>query len=414
MLGDLLPGNGDLNMVLFGRSVTPNQHALAERFVLLDNFYDCAEVSADGWNWSTSGMVSEYTARNTPFNYSGRGRGYDFEGETNDTPVDLLGLPDVASAPGGYLWDGVAKKKLTYRNYGFFNVFRPAKNAQGVTIAADNAPDKKALVGHTDVDYLRFAMDYADSEAWLRYSAPAPKQRKTYGSHNAPSRFSEWKREFDSYVKEGSLPAFSMIRLPRDHTQGTSPGFSSPRAMLADNDFAVGQIVEAISKSPFWKSSAIFILEDDAQGGHDHVDAHRSICFVVSPFIQRNAADHRFYNTDSVLHTMMRILGLPPTNRYVADAPILAAFGPTPDNAEPFEAILPSRDIISEVNAATAYRAQDSMKLDFAREDRVPEDVLNDILWHSVKGPNAPEPPARHGFRLAPKTTGSKHDDNDE
>ncbi|HZT43737.1 MAG TPA: alkaline phosphatase family protein [Chthonomonadaceae bacterium] len=392
VLGDLPEGNGDPSLVLFGRNVTPNQHALAERFVLLDNFYCAAEVSADGWNWCNSGMGSAYTERNVPFNYSGRGRSYDFEGETNDVPVDLVGLPDVARAPGGYLWDDCAHHGVSYRNYGFFVTFEDYKSPDGKVTVAANEPDERALVGHTDDSFMQFNMSYADSDAWKILNVLAPRQRRAFGKFSAPSRFSEWKREFDAYVKNGDLPRFLMVRFPRDHTQGTAPGLQSPRGMVADNDYAVGQLVEAVSRSPYWKDTAIFIVEDDAQSGHDHVDAHRSTCYVISPYVRRGTVDHRFYNTDSVLHTMEALLGLPPMCRYDATAPLLALFGPAPDNADPYDAILPAREIIGEFNTSTAYRARDSARLDFRQADRVPDAVLNDILWHAVKGPNTPVP----------------------
>jgi hypothetical protein len=402
VLGDLKQGNGDPEIVMFGRKVTPNLHALAERFVLLDNFYCCAEVSADGWNWSTSGMVSEYTARNAPFNYSGRGRHYDFEGQNSGTPADLAGLPDVARAPGGYLWDQCVKKDISFRNYGFFvSGSDDEKGADDRPFMTSNTPTRKALVGQTDTSFLQFDMTYADSNAWKAYSNPAPKQKRAYGKFAAPSRFAEWKREFDQYVRSGRLPAFMMVRFPRDHTNGTQEGLQTPRGMVADNDFAVGQLVEAISASPFWKETAIFILEDDAQNGHDHVDAHRSIAFVISPYIPRGTVDHRFYNTDSVLRTIEALLGLPPMCQYDASAPLMAFFDSKPVNAAPYRAILPPKAIIGEFNTKTAYRAKDSERLDFRGEDRVPDAVLNDILWHAVKGANAPEPPPRHGLRLS-------------
>ena len=402
VFGDLAKGNGSKDLVLFGRDVTPNQHALAERFVLLDNFYCAAEVSADGWNWSVSGMGSEYNERNVPFNYSGRGRDYDFEGGVNGIPVDLLDKPDVNRAPGGYIWEAVAKKGLSYRNYGFYNQFADAKMPDGKVIAKANEPTKRALTGHTDVDFLRFAMDYADSDAPRLHNALAPRDRKAYGTHNAPSRYAEWQREFDEYVRTDSLPRFEMIRFPRDHTSGTRAGLSSPRAMIADNDYAVGQLVEAVSKSRYWNQTAIFIVEDDAQDGIDHVDAHRSPALVISPYIKRGAVDHHFYNTDSVLRSMEQLLGVPPMCRYDADAPVFAAFGSAPANDAPYTAILPARAIIAETNSQTAYRAKDSARLDFSRADRVPDHILNDIVWHSVKGANAPLPAPRHTQSLSP------------
>ncbi len=403
VLGDLPQGNGDASLVLFGRAVTPNLHALAERFGLYDNFYDCAEVSADGWNWSTSGMTSEYTARNVHFNYSGRGRGYDFEGATNGSPVDLLGMKDVAEAPGGYLWDQCRKHGRSYRTYGCFTAFDDLKDPKGHLLALANTPLKKALIGHSDDNFLRFDMNYPDSEAWQQHTA-IPGMMTKFGKFDAPSRYSEWKREFDQFVKEGNLPQFEMVRLPCDHTAGTKPGSRSPRAMVADNDYAVGQLVEAISHSPYWKDTAIFVLEDDAQDGQDHVDAHRSINFVISSHLIRGTVDHHFYNTDSVLHTMEVLLGLPPMNQYDATAPLFPGFGPTPVNAEHYAALLPTQSILGEINTATAYRARDSRLLDFTQADHVPDGLLNDILWHSIQGVNTPMPAPRHLFRVTART----------
>lgn len=412
VLGDLPQGNGDRSLTLFGRDVTPNLHALAERFVLLDNFYCCAEVSADGWNWSTSGMASEYAIRNVPFNYSGRGRDYDYEGTVNGVPVDLLGQPDVARAPGGYLWDTVAKKGLSYRNYGFFNAFDDLKTPDGKLLAKENAATERVLVGHTDTDYLRFDMDYSDSDAYIKYNCAYPTQKTKYGSHDAPSRIAEWKHEFDAYVKDGNLPAFLMVRLPRNHTSGTKPGVSSPRAMVADNDYAVGQLVEAVSHSKYWSETAIFVLEDDAQNGYDHVDAHRSPAFVISPHIKRSTVDHRFYNTDSFLRTMEQLLGLKPMNRYDARASLIQALGPTPDNAEPYDAILPAKEIIAEVNSARTPGARQSSLLDFKRADQVEPALLSRILWQSVKGAQAPLPSVVHTLPVTDRPTGARDTDD--
>ena len=410
VLGDLPQGNGDPKLCFFPREVTPNQHALAERFVLLDNFYCSAEVSADGWNWSTAGMASEYTARNAPYGYSGRGRNYDYEGQNNESPVDLNGVRDVATPPGGYIWDRVAAKKIPFRNYGFFvNV---SLTDDGIPVGRkpsnQNTATKQVLAPQTDTYFRQFDMAYADSDAWVLHNTPAPAQLKTFGKFNAKSRYEEWKREFDSFVTSGKVPRFMMLRLPHDHTQGTAPGFPSPRACNADNDYGVGQIVEAISKSPIWKKTAIFILEDDAQNGFDHVDAHRSIAYVISPFVKRSSVDHRFYNTDSVLRTMELIMGLAPMNQYDAVAPVLDVFSVGPDNADPYQAILPAKAIVGEVNGRTAYRAKDSQRLDFTKEDAVPDDLLNDILWHGIMGRNKPKPEVRYGLRVRPV------DDEDE
>jgi hypothetical protein len=254
-------------------------------------------------------------------------------------------------------------------------------------------------------------MAYADSNAWIEHNCPAPPQIREYGRFKSRSRYEEWKREFDGFVKSGSMPRFQMIRLPRDHTAGTSAGTSSPRAMVADNDYGVGQIVEAVSKSPFWSKTAIFIIEDDAQNGFDHVDAHRSVCYVISPFVKRATVDHRFYNTDSVLRTMELILGLKPMSQYDAIAPPLQVFGEKAENAEPYTPILPPRAICAEINARGAYRSDESGKLNFTREDAVPDDFFNDLLWHALR-PGQPKPAIQHGLRVMPPAARAKDDDD--
>lgn len=401
VLGDLPKGNGDPKLCLFPREVTPNQHALVERFVLLDNFYCCAEVSADGWNWSTSGMANEYTSRNAPYGYSQRGRPYDYDGRNGEVAVDLLGLPDVARSSGGYLWDNLLRRGVPFRNYGFFTSLNISDAGVPIeTPGVGNRPTKKALAGKTDENFRRFDLAYADSDAWVAHDAPAPNQLRSYGAFGARSRFEAWKREFDGYVRRRDLPPFQMIRLPRDHTAGTTPGLQSPRAMVADNDYAVGQVVEAISQSPYWKKSALFILEDDAQNGFDHVDAHRSIAFVISPLVRKGTVDHRFYNTDSMLLTIELLLGLPPMCQYDAIAAPLNIFREKAGNDDAYAAILPEKRIIAEFNRATAYRAGDSQRLNFREPDAVPDQELNDILWHALRGRDSPKPAIRYGLRL--------------
>ena len=403
VLGDLARGDGDPAICLFPRAVTPNLHALAERFALLDNFFCCAEVSGDGWNWSTGAMASESVERNVPHNYGGRQRPYDFEGTNNGVAVDRIGVPDAARPPGGYLWDDCAAHGVSFRNYGFFtdDLELPRTEATAGTEGLENSPTKKTLVGKSDGDFRQFDTDYADSEAWvIGKLTPAPKQRASYGPFHDPSRVSAWKREFAGYVKKGDLPSLCLLRVMRDHTAGTTVGASSARAMVADNDYAVGQVVDTISHSPYWKSSAIVVVEDDAQDGYDHVDAHRSTCYVISPFVDRATRDSRFYNTDSALRTIERLLGLPPMTQYDAIAPVIDVFGRTAANAEPYQAILPAREIIGEVNGAKAYRAADSARLlNPRREESGPDEELNDILWHSIKG-NVPAPPRRYSLRL--------------
>ncbi|MDX1931699.1 MAG: alkaline phosphatase family protein [Capsulimonadales bacterium] len=402
VLSDLPVGNGDKSLLMFGREVTPNQHALAERFVLLDNFYCCAEVSGDGWNWSTQGMVTAYNSRNVVYGYTGKEQPYDYEGTNNGVPVDLMDVPDVSRTAGGYIWDRVGAKKLPYRNYGFFvdDFQLPRNNPEAGPEGNRNTPAKKALTGTTCRDFYGYDTSYADSEAWVKYNLPpAPKQMKTFGKFNDPARMTAWLREFNEYVRNKNLPRFMMVRLGRDHTAGTAAGQYSPRAMVADNDYAVGQLVEAISKSPYWKKTAIFVIEDDSQAGFDHVDAHRSIAFVISPFIRKGTVDSRFYNTDSMLRTMGLLMGTDPLNHYDAAATPFGIFTAASDNDTPYDAILPAKEIIGEINRSVAYRSADSERLlNPRREESEPDEELNDILWHAIKGVNTPKPPRRFGM----------------
>lgn len=405
VLGDLPQGNGDSSICIFPRKVTPNLHALAERFVLLDNFHVCAEVSQDGWVWSTAGMIGAYASRNTPYNYSDRGRNYDTEGSNNGIPVDLIDIPDATRPPSGYIWEQCKKEKVSYRNFGFFTQFiEPLDKRHDVMkTSKDNVPAKKALQGMTDENFRRYDLQYADSEAHLRYNWNWPKQRKTFGKFNSPSRFSEWNREFQACVAKGVMPRFQMIRMGNDHTSGTAEGQPAPTAMAADNDFGVGQLVEAVSKSPFWKETLICVIEDDAQAGYDHVDAHRSTAYLVSPYIKKGTIDSHFYNTDSMLRTMELMLGMKPMSQYDAVASPISVFGSTLSNAEPYTAILPDREIVCQVNKSTAYRSRDSKRISNYVEESLVDEDLNDILWGSIKGARVPRPAVRKGLQFMPE-----------
>ena len=447
ILGDEPNGNGEPSLALFGQNVTPNLHALAERFVLLDNFYDCSEASGDGWPWSTQGQASEYVIKNLPYNYSGRGRNYDFEGTNNNYPVggfpalDPYGRPlvpnspfhdptnggkapavtDVSEAPGGHIWDDALKNiNLTgtgltnkYRNYGFFAVF-------GDNVATpDNYPADAGLqpAGHdgggiTDIDFRRYDASYADSEGPLKtYAktgmASALYPLQAYGHYAEPSRFTEWNREFQQMLANdptgNSVPAFETVRFMHDHTQGLSAGVHTPRAEVADNDYSIGQFVDAISHSAIWNSTAIFVIEDDAQDGPDHVDSHRSTCYVISPYIKRASVDHTFYNTDSVLKTMELLLNIPPMNQYDAVATPILDFGTDPtQNGGQYAASLPDTSILGEIapaaNMAGALLPLErlSAKMDFIHPDSAPADLLNEIIWKSVKGVHSKMPAIHH------------------
>lgn len=399
VFGDLPRGNGDPSQCLFPRKVTPNQHALVDRFVLMDNFHVCAEVSQDGWQWSTSGILSPYASRNTPYNYSGRGRNYDTEGTNNNVPVDLLDIPDVARPSSGYIWELCARHGVSYRNYGFFTAGDdPEDKRYGESVRGNHAA-KKALLGHTDDHFRQYDNDYPDGDAYASYAFTWPSMRKEYGVAKAASRIQEWRREFSKFVDDGEMPQFQMVRLGNDHTQGTRDGKPTPQSCVADNDYAVGQLVDTVSHSPFWKDTAIFILEDDAQNGYDHVDAHRSTAYVISPFVKRSAVDSRFYNTDSMLRTMELLLGLPPMNQCDAVAAPLDVFGSQPENLEPFTAVLPDREIVCALNTKASYRSKDSELLSVYREESRSDEDLNDILWGAVMGPDVPRPKVKNAFR---------------
>ena len=442
VLGDLPAGNGDPSLTLFGKSVTPNLHALASRFVLLDNFFDCGEASGDGWPWSTQGQANESVIKNLPYNYSGRGRNYDFEGANNNYPVggfpvlDPYGVPltpnspfkdkttgiapaiqDVSLAPGGHIWDNVrANVKLSgtglttqYRNYGFFALFGDNVNTP------DNYPADLGLrpAGHdgggiTDIDFRRYDGAYPDSDGPAAASSLYP--TKTYGHYAMPSRFAEWNREFQQMLATdasgSTVPAFETVRFMHDHTQGVSAGVHLPAAEVADNDYSIGQFVEAISKSKIWNSSAIFIVEDDAQDGPDHIDGHRSTCYVVSPYIKASSVDHTFYNTDSVLHTMELLLNIPPMSQYDAIANPILDFDTLPSNNGQYAASLPDTSILSGVapsmKSAGALLPLEKLcaTMDFVHPDSAPEALLNEVIWKSVKGVHSKMPAVRHSVKL--------------
>jgi hypothetical protein len=237
-----------------------------------------------------------------------------------------------------------------------------------------------------------FDMDYAESDAWDILGKSYPKRRATFGANNAKSRIEAWRTDYQRLLKAKAVPPLMLVRFGNNHTAGTTPGNATPTAMIADNDYAVGQLVDIISHGPLWKSTAIVIVEDDAQGGYDHVDGHRSIAFVISPYVKRSTVNHRFYNTDSAIRTVEWLLGLKPSNQFMGTAEPIDCFGPTPANAEPFRAIMPDSNVF-QANSATAYRAKDSARLFHTyREESAPDRELADILWGDRKGATAKRP----------------------
>ena len=433
VLGDVVGGNGDSSLALFGASVTPNLHALAQRFVLLDNTYVDSEVSYDGWSWSTQAIANEDTIKSAPYNYSGRGRNYDTEGQNNGYNVggfpakDPNGnvisplyfpngappIPDITHGAGGRIWEAVQAAGLSYRNYGFLLSFG-ITDQNGNVIMPDNYPDVVSnqpaghdLAGVTDWDFRRFDSNYADGDAPTIDSCVYPVP--TYGKHNAISRFTEWNTEFSEMLAKdptgNSVPAFMTVRFPHDHTQGPTSGLHTPAAEVADNDYAVGQLVQAISNSPIWNSTAIFIVEDDSQDGPDHVDVHRQSAYVISPWIKQNSIDHDFHTTGSMLKTMEMILGIPSLTSYDLTANPILDFGHKPKNNAPYTAILPAQSVVCGMTPmANTLKANNPMrrvieqadKLDYSHPDSVPDRLSNELIWKSVKGANSQMPGPHH------------------
>jgi hypothetical protein len=344
-LSDVKGGNGDTSLLLFGEYVTPNQHKIVKDYVLLDNFYVDAEVSADGHNWSMGAYANDYVEKNWPASYGGKGG-------THGTSGTLK----IGNNKDGFIWDLCAKNNVSYRSYGEF-------------VADDfgTKPRLESLKGHA--------------------ASFAPYGLKTMDT----IRFHQWKQDFDSLVSLNNVPRFSTIRLGNDHTEGMREGRPSPYAHVADNDLAVGMLIDHLSKSPVWKESVVFILEDDAQNGPDHVDAHRSTAYVVGPYVKRKYVDHTMYTTSGMLRTMELILGLPPMTQFDAAAtPMWRCFTNKPDFT-PFNH-LKSNIHLGETNGGKTIASKLSEKFDWSKEDRVPDLILNEILWQGLKGKPAPFP----------------------
>jgi YVTN family beta-propeller protein len=376
VLGDLPRGNGDPTLCLFGERVTPNAHALAETFVLLDNFYVDAEVSMDGHAFSTAAYATDYVEKVWPMNYGRRGGRYLSEG--GGTMRNAYG--NIAAPQPGYIWDFCRRAGVSVRSYGEF-----AERERG--LAASGAEADRAG-GEGPVNASVPGLEGLVHPSYPPWDLTVPDNR----------RVDVWLQEFREFEQNGKLPALSIIRLGNDHTAGTRPGYPTPTAMIAENDVALGRMVEAISRSRYWKDSAIFVLEDDAQNGPDHVDAHRSVALVVSPYARRRAVDSTLYTTSGMLRTMELILGLPPMSQYDAAAtPMHAAFQASPV-LTPFEH-RPARVSLDEKNLASAFGAEVSKRMDFDGPDRAPDLALNEIVWRSVRGRDrAMPPPVRAAF----------------
>ena len=429
ILGDLKAGNGDPSLTMYGQDVTPNLHKLARQFGVLDNFYDSGEVSGDGHEWSMAAITSDYNEKTWEIGYRSKERTYDYQGSLGDEhPLDL-GEPDVDDPSTGYIWDNVASHELSYRIYGeFVNAVwcKPAKKGaaspKAGTPSAASAECPRAFVNKGEKLPQNVGDPQGSKSPWP-WPVPMMKQVKpnkaVLRDHFDPVfpdfnteypdqlRADEFLNEFEGFVraaKEGKgdeLPAFVLLYLPDDHTNGTAPGKPRPAASVADNDLAVGRVVEALSHSPYWDDTAIFMLEDDAQDGADHVDAHRSIGFVISKYSPGSAehpfVDSRFYTTVNMIHTMETLLGLPPMNQNDAYAPVMAAPLAGPGTQPPFTADWSNRDngFIYQTNPPKGQGAKASAKMDFTRPDAVNTALLNRILWRDRMG-SAPMPAPKH------------------
>jgi YVTN family beta-propeller protein len=361
VFGDIPEGNGEPNLCLFPEAITPNHHALVRDFVLLDNFYVDGEVSADGHEWSMGAYASDFVERIWPLGYRGDRR----------VPYPSEGALDEAARPaGGYLWDKAAAKGISYRSYGEFI-------GNGRTAADPGKARVKALEGHFDPLFRSFDMDYPDAKRTDRFLA-----------------------ELAEFEKTGEMPQLVILRLPNDHTSGTSPGKWTVTACVGDNDLALGRLIEGLSRSRFWRQMAVFVVEDDAQNGSDHVDAHRTVALAISPYIKRRSVDSTMYSTSSMLRTIELILGLEPMSQFDAAArPMFNSFTSQPD-LTPY-VHRPVRVDLNARNAASAPMADVSQRLNLEIEDRADDLLFNEIIWKAVKGKDAVmPPPVRSAFVL--------------
>jgi YVTN family beta-propeller protein len=360
VFGDIAKGNGDARLAIFGGKVTPNQHALANQFVLLDNMYCDGEVSVDGHSWSNSAYATDFNERLWPPTYAG----------FSDAAPSRAYIPSA-----GHLWDLARRKGLTYRSYGEY----ASRVSDGTTM--DAAPGADALYGHVSKTYKS------------NLAARDPENMRIFLKD-----FDEYEGNIESADPGKRLPNYIVMSLPENHTKGTTPGAYTPQAMVASNDYALGQLVDRVTHSKYWSTTAIFVIEDDAQDGPDHVDARRTAALVISPYVKRGIVDSTQYSTSSMVRSMELLLGLPPMSQYDAAAmPMYASLGVT-TNLTPFTVIQPEVDLMAK-NTPKSYGALQSSKMDFKELDEAPMAELNDILWKNVKGSNSAMPSPIHRFR---------------
>ncbi|HST11634.1 MAG TPA: beta-propeller fold lactonase family protein, partial [Terriglobales bacterium] len=428
ILGDLGVGNGDASLTMYGEAITPNEHKLARQFGVLDNFYDSGDVSGDGHVWSTAATVTDYTEKVWPLDYRGHERTYDFQGEVlNEIPLED-GNPDVNEPSTGYLWTNLARNKLTYRVYGEFITTKWCNGKPGTNLPTEGPPHPegdpcpKSFIdaGEKLPPNVGDPHDSASPYPWpvpifARSIATKPELREHFDTHypdfetSYPDqlRADEFLNEFGEFAasrKQGrdTMPQFILLYLPDDHTGGVKKGYPTPSASVADNDLALGRVVEAVSHSEYWNDTAIFVIEDDAQDGPDHVDAHRSTAFVISKFSPLRigegktvpVVDSAFYTTINMLRTMEILLGLPPMNNNDARAAFMGNLLSGPGDQPPFTADRRNLDnkLIFQVNAKDS---EASARLDFSHPDASDAALLNSVLWRDRMGMQ-PMPAPRH------------------
>lgn len=358
VFGDIAKGNGDARLTIFGENITPNHHAIADQWVLLDNLYCDGEVSVDGHSWSNSAIATDYNEKMWPANYGGHSK----------TTRSNAYVPAV-----GHLWDLAAKKGLTYRSYGEY----ATRSSDGTTM--DASPGVGGLLGHVSPKFK------------------LPGMRDTDNVKVFLEELDEYEKNFSSTNVAKRLPNLMIMSLPEDHTAGTRPGAFTPQAMVANADLAVGQLVERLTKSPYWPETAIFMIEDDAQNGPDHVDARRTIGLVVSPYTKRKFVDSTLYTTSAMLRSIELLLGFPPMTQY--DAAALPMYNSFTINADltPYTAIAPKIDV-SAKNTELAWGAQASMEMNLDEVDQAPMFALNEIIWKSVRGADSEMPLPIHRY----------------
>lgn len=383
VFGDIERGNGDPELCIFGRNITPNQHKLVDEFVLLDNTYCCGILSADGHNWSTTAIATDYLEKS----FAGFPRSYPDGMEESD-------IDAIAYSPAGFLWDNAVQHRVPIRNYGEFMMPALRWKDSGKKGPFDFLSCYKTWMGSEDLVQfestpgIESIREFSPS-GYVGWHMSVPDQ----------ARADYFLKELSQFEAEGEYPQLAILCLPNDHTSGTSKNCPTPAACMADNDLAVGRIVEGLSRSKFWNEMAIFIIEDDPQAGWDHVSGYRTTAYCISPFARRGATISTQYNTTSILRTIEQILGMRPMNQFDASAtPMFDCFQETPDH-RPFQSV-PNNVPLDEMNPGSLalsdpilkMHAEWSENMNFREIDRAPEDQLNRVLWHAMKGSQTPYP----------------------